>query len=506
VPQSFLPALTNRTVYAHIGGAPVAYGYQTGASVRGAEVAARVAREERVGMFQENDFRVPTAEIYNGPKSPGQESQYSSRAASPVSPMIAPQPLRSVSQQLLQGYVSPVIPQTPVHVAQAVPRAIHVAQAPPPQFATRLPPLDLARRRIPDSKMARSYTDHPRWRPLPKSHGVPQTEEDRLPYVKKIYDAIVDISDIYDDAVFPTDAGRFEAGYGVWGTAPACIEAVAHEVVEVCMNLHNKGATGFALARFPALRQLHDADKKFTFPQRIHFMALLLRHFKFHANHVMQSHFTMQYAARIWSTLWELPGFSNRWKGLSAELRTLQLHDLPYRDVPAKVLTPEEGQRYVREAMQEQAEQMKRAASFQQQRQEEMMRQQAHQVPSTNAMKRATEQVHGRTTDLANKRQHVEMSSGQPVLQQPDAAVQEQSAPGEDAFAIKNDNEQTDFQPHFRDGTTSRQGDAQLVANLDEFFDAGDSEDDGDGMPAEQKQDLDEGAGGETMAETEENQ
>jgi hypothetical protein len=81
--------------------------------------------------------------------------------------------------------------------------------------ATRLPPLDLARRNLRDSKIAHLYMNRPHWRPLTKSHGVPETEEDRLPYVKKIYDALIDTDKVFDDHLFPTDKGRFQAGYGV---------------------------------------------------------------------------------------------------------------------------------------------------------------------------------------------------------------------------------------------------------------------------------------------------
>jgi hypothetical protein len=257
---------------------------------------------------------------------------------------------------------------------------------------------------------------HPHWRPLPKSHGVPQTEEDRLPYVKKIYDALVDIDNVFDGTPFPTDKGRFQAGYGVWGTDPACVEAVAHEVVEICMSLHDRGATGVALGRFPALKQLHEADKKLTFPQRIHFMALLFRHFKFHANHVMQSNLTMQYATRVWSTLSEMPGFLGRWNQMSLEMRKYQLHTAPYIDVPAKVMTIEEGSQYVMEEKLEQEEKMRRMAVYQQQRQQYMVYQQGQRIPNTRVMKRAIEQVYGHATDVANKRRHVEMRSDQLTL------------------------------------------------------------------------------------------
>jgi hypothetical protein len=452
-------------------------------------------------MLQVPDFHGPTADIYHRDESIGQESQDSSRATSPVSPMIAPQPIRSISQQLLQVQASPLLPQTPIPMARTVPLALRMPQARP--TATRLPPLDIARRILLDSKKAHSYMNHPHWRPLPKSHGVPQTEEDRLLYVKKIYDALVDTDNVFDDAAFPTDKGRFQAGYGVWGTDPACIEAVAHEVVKICMSLHDRGATGVALGRFPALKQLYEADKKFTFPQRIHFMALLFRHFKFHANHVMQSNLTMQYAARIWSTLSEIPDFLGRWNHMSPEMRKYQLHTAPYIDVPAKVMTLEEGRQYVREEKLEQEERIRRMAVYQQQRQQHMANKQGQQISNTRVMKRATEQVHGHAADMENKRRHVEMRSDQskPIQQQPDPAIHEELTQSGDAFAIKNGDGQADTETFFGGGSTSSQKNVSPQPNFEDIFDAGDSDDE-DGKPPTQTHDQDQGTDREVMGET----
>jgi hypothetical protein len=452
-------------------------------------------------MLQVPDFHGQTADIYHRDESIGQESQDSSRATSPVSPMIAPQPIRSISQQLLQVQASPLLPQTPIPMVRTVPLALRMPQARP--TATRLPPLDIARRILLDSKKAHSYMNHPHWRPLPKSHSVPQTEEDRLLYVKKIYDALVDTDNVFDDAAFPTDKGRFQAGYGVWGTDPACIEAVAHEVVKICMSLHDRGATGVALGRFPALKQLHEADKKFTFPQRIHFMALLFRHFKFHANHVMQSNLTMQYAARIWSTLSEIPGFLGRWDHMSLEMRKYQFHTAPYIDVPAKVMTLEEGRQYVREEKLEQEERIRRMAVYQQQRQQHMANQQGQQISNTRVMKRAIEQVHGHAADMEDKRRHVEMRSDQlkPIQQQPDPAIHEELTQSGDAFAIKNDEEQPDTETFFGGGSTSPQKNVSPQPNFEDIFDAGDSDDE-DGKPPTQTHDQDQGTDREVMGET----
>jgi hypothetical protein len=167
----------------------------------------------------------------------------------------------------------------------------------------QLPSLDLSKRRFVDAMEARSYLEQPLWRPLSKSHGVPQTQDDRLPYVKKVHDAMVDISAIADELDWETKTKTFHTTGGMRGAGPICIEAIAHQVVEMCATMYDNGVSPLVLGRFTGLRQVTTAGRVFTFAQRIYFMYLLLRHFKFHANQVMQSSFTTQYLARVRSTL-----------------------------------------------------------------------------------------------------------------------------------------------------------------------------------------------------------
>jgi hypothetical protein len=384
--------------------------------------------------------------------------------------MIAPQPRRGVPQQLLEGQNIPVVPQP-----QGLP-----AQPPRLPPATRLPPLNLARRRLIDSAAAHAYFEHPYWRPLPRSHGVPQTEEDRLPYVKKIYDALVDTDNVFDSGIFPNDKNRFDAVHGVWGTKPACIEAVAHRVVETCMTLHDKGATGLALGHFPALRRLNQADKVFTFAQRIHFMSLLLRHFKFHANHVMDSNLTMQYLARIWSTLWELPGFQMRWNHLNPVLQNQWLHKDPYQNVPAKAMTHDEGMQYQREEALEQEQRRMQVLQYQQHvKQRRISLQAQKQTQNRSALKRPIDAVQSPAADVATKRRNVETlgEPSAPAQQQPDTAAQEISANGEDVdlatSTIKNDEGQTGWETLFSNHSASLRGAANAQIDIEDALDVG---------------------------------
>jgi hypothetical protein len=256
-------------------------------------------------------------------------------------PALTSPPIRNVSRNLS------AVPQIHKSSVQAV----------FPQQTTQIPPLNLSQRHFRTAAEAHAYLGRPQWQPITKSHGVPQLEMDRLPYVKKIYDALVDIDHVLDEDTWPIDKKRFQADLGVWGTEPRCIEAVAHQVVDTCISIHERGVTGLATRRFPALQTPSPADKKFTFAQRIHMMALLLRHFKFHANHIMQSSFTMQYLARIWSTLSDLPEFQLRWRSVSNAARYRIINILPYQDVPARRMTDHELEHYKMEARMEMMQQ-----------------------------------------------------------------------------------------------------------------------------------------------------
>jgi hypothetical protein len=203
------------------------------------------------------------------------------------------------------------------------------------------------------------------------------TEDERLPYMKRIYDAIINLDKALDLGEWVNDARRFIAATdargvhpdpGLWGLHPADIEAIAHEVVDTCIDLHSRGATGLPMARIPAFREHNKCDWNFTFAQRIYFMSLLLKHFKFAANQVMQSNMTLRYLARIWSTLMEQVQFCEWWGALSKEQKALHLGVFPYEGVPVNALTSEEKQQFEQEHKQEQQQRVQQALQRQTQK------------------------------------------------------------------------------------------------------------------------------------------
>jgi hypothetical protein len=73
------------------------------------------------------------------------------------------------------------------------------------QGDAQLTPMDLSRPMFRTLAAAQSTMDHIHWKTIPRAHGVSQTPQERLPYVKKIYDAIVSLDKIKDAEVFPRD-------------------------------------------------------------------------------------------------------------------------------------------------------------------------------------------------------------------------------------------------------------------------------------------------------------
>ncbi|KAH7092526.1 hypothetical protein FB567DRAFT_545673 [Paraphoma chrysanthemicola] len=270
-------------------------------------------------------------------------------------PMVATQPRPMMSQQTVGapdalGY----------HLNQGTSRP---ARGFPP--ALQVPPLDLARRHFATHNNALTYIMTPSWRPTSKSHCVPVADHDRLPYVKKLYDAMVDSTEIWDANFFREDALRFRRD-GWWGLHPEAIEAVCHKILQLCLNVHNHGVTGQALRCMPHLQTVAwKHDREFTFAERIHWMAFLMRHFKFNANMVMREDCILLYLARVWSTLMEKEEFIAWWNTLSKE-QIDRNYDEAYEGVPARPMSREEKKQYVelatREAFQATAAQQQQAS------------------------------------------------------------------------------------------------------------------------------------------------
>jgi hypothetical protein len=273
--------------------------------------------------------------------------------------------------------------------------------------------MDISNRRVPDSQTARDFLNHASWRPISKSYGVPRTEEDRLPYVKKIYDALVDTSEVWDSLDWPQDARRFDADVGVWGRDARIIEAISHQIVDVCIKIHDHGVTGLDMALFPGLQEKSQQDLCFQFAQRIHFMAVLLRHFKFKANQVMLSCSQVPYLARIWSELRDQKEFWTWWESKPETWRMEQIHVEPFEGVPAVKMTQEEERKALVEAHQEKVGREQRKVEYQRQLQQQK------EAQKQGSEKRPIDAVECPSGAPAEKRPAVDCSSGQPGILRP---------------------------------------------------------------------------------------
>ncbi|KAF1916513.1 hypothetical protein BDU57DRAFT_529566 [Ampelomyces quisqualis] len=343
-------------------------------------------------------------------------------------------------------------------------RVLGPTQGPPAQVQPCLPPLNLEQRHFNDSGEARQYLIQPYWRPITQSYGVPQTEAERLPYVKKIHDALVDTSKVYDRMTWASDMQRFHPTHGVWATEPRCIEAIAHQVVEECVAIHNRGVTGLTLGRLPSLQQPDHSDRIFTFPERIHLFAMLVRHWKFAANQVMESSLTTQYLARIWTTLWDQPEFQFKWRSSSSGAQRRVFDVDPYEGMPAQPITEELRARYMLEA---------EGSEFQ--RQQRTVRHQRHledmRMQPSDVMKRPPAHLRSPATQAASQAAHKRprLEGPSAVEQQPRAAGQESSGQASE-FLPAGHLDVLDFPDIFNVDQPTQDGDAQRQRELDRLF------------------------------------
>lgn len=188
---------------------------------------------------------------------------------------------------------------------------------------------------------ARQVMATPILRPFSKDYGVPTNDQDRLPYVLKVYDAFIDVSDVHDQ-YFHGDAEKFDSQTGIWRDRRA-VEGMSHIIVDCAVTLHTKGIRGLLFKCNLELRKMKPYDRTFTFPERIYFMCYLIRHHKSSAHMVMTSESMIEeYLAKIWTTLDEMVTFRSWWGSLNENERFLHLRWLPYEGVPAEHITEEQ--------------------------------------------------------------------------------------------------------------------------------------------------------------------
>ena len=210
----------------------------------------------------------------------------------------------------------------------------------------QLPPLNPRRPCFSSATDARNYLATPRWRPKSGSYGVPRSNDERMVYVKLVYDAIIHIHQVHDIIDWPEEAKKYRVGGREWGY-PEFIEAISHKVIDVAISIHERGATGLQFPRLKNLGRFSQNDELFTFPQRIYFMSILFRYYKFNTSLVMRQEYIEQYLANVWSTLMEKKAFTKRYNLLTEEQRVVVLEEKPYEDVPPPPPTPQERAQWV---------------------------------------------------------------------------------------------------------------------------------------------------------------
>lgn len=220
-------------------------------------------------------------------------------------------------------------------------------QIPADVSATQLPPMDLENPNFEDTRSAKTFLQQSVWRPKSENYGVPRSMNERLRYVKRIYDAIIDLSDVQDADMWPAEGPKFRPGTGMWAH-PKDIEAISQEIVETAIKIHKVGVHGLRFQRDDGLRVFQAYDAIFTFPERIFFMAHLLRHFKLKADAVMRNSFIEEFLARIWSELMDQPTFRTTWGSMGAEQQLAQLDQHAYSDVPQKPPTRKQRSEWLR--------------------------------------------------------------------------------------------------------------------------------------------------------------
>lgn len=166
----------------------------------------------------------------------------------------------------------------------------------------------------------------PGWRPPAGTYGMPLNAAGKvddagmLQYVAQLYNAFIDISDVYDTDNHRSSLERFQPN-GAYTRNLDDIEAVCHVVVGTASCVHTHGVTSLAHKRVAGkIPQPNHPNHQFTFAQRIWLLACLAKHYKYHADALMRMCLLEDYIVGIWNLLVGA-GFQQRFMGWSAPER-----------------------------------------------------------------------------------------------------------------------------------------------------------------------------------------
>lgn len=189
---------------------------------------------------------------------------------------------------------------------------------------------------------ARSYLNQVAWYTVPGTWAVPQTDSQTVFYVRKLANAIVDITAVWDAHDCPWSLVKFQPGGEC--TDAIYVESIAWLLVTHAIQLHVVGATGPQFKHASHFKLQDATDMQLSLPQRVEFLARLLRHSKMVASEVMTCQYVDKYVALPFKHLCQLPAFSIAWARLTLEQRRWELEVQSY-PVFARHFTQSEGAR-----------------------------------------------------------------------------------------------------------------------------------------------------------------
>jgi hypothetical protein len=135
------------------------------------------------------------------------------------------------------------------------------------------------------------------------------SDESTLSFVVDLYNAFNDTTAVYDSDKHESLA-RFMPG-GTWTTDSGDIEAICHLIVATASSLHTYGVTSLAHRRLPdKVPEAGSRDALLTFAQRIWCLVTLVRHYKAHADTLMQMLYVDEYLVNAFSILFEAKDFN----------------------------------------------------------------------------------------------------------------------------------------------------------------------------------------------------
>jgi hypothetical protein len=171
------------------------------------------------------------------------------------------------------------------------------------------------------------YLNKPVWWPHLGPQGCPVNRLDGDHWIRVFYDAIVDVSNVWDKQTHPNHFDSFFVG-GFWAH-PKHIEAVTWLLLNFVATLHQSGMNRILYGSLACKRE-PPYEKSFTFPQRAYWIAFLLRHFKYNASEAMRQSLIPEIVGRPWTMLNRKARFREWWNELSKDEQTLHLEEYPY--------------------------------------------------------------------------------------------------------------------------------------------------------------------------------